>query len=69
MVKNNTSFAGHFDGHADQAVQCQAPHPVQQIYGHPRCHQTPPLGKYLPDITLMDAMVINFGVKNQIVVL
>jgi hypothetical protein len=26
-----TYFAGHFDGHADQAVQRQAHHPWQQI--------------------------------------
>jgi hypothetical protein len=24
-------FTGHFDGHADQAVQCQAHRPQQQV--------------------------------------
>jgi hypothetical protein len=35
----------------------------------PRCHWTLPLGKYLPCIAPADAMVIDFGVKNQVAVL
>jgi hypothetical protein len=27
----------------------------------------PPSGKYLPRIALVDAMVINFGIKNRVV--
>jgi len=34
---------------------------------YPRCHWTPPSGKYSPRIAPVDAMVINFGVKNQAV--
>ena len=32
------------------------------------CHWTLPSGKYSPRITPADAMVINFGVKNRVVV-
>ena len=77
MTKQYTSFAGHFNGHADQAVQCQAHPPVRQVripqYGSsrakPRCHHMPPLGKYSPCIAPADAMVIDFGSKNQVVAL
>ncbi len=33
------------------------------LEGYPRCHCTPPSGKYLPRIAPADAMVIDFGVK------
>jgi hypothetical protein len=39
-------FTGHFDGHADQVVRYREHHPVQQVYGYPRCHWTPPSGEY-----------------------
>jgi hypothetical protein len=61
MAKQYTSFAGHFNGHADQAVRCRAHRPVWQVWGYPRCHHMPPLGKYLPRNTPADAMVIDFG--------
>jgi hypothetical protein len=64
MAKQYTSFAGHFDGHADQAVRCRAHCPVQQVKGYPRCHQMLPLVKYSPRIAPVDAMVINFGSNN-----
>ncbi len=64
-----TYFAGHFDGHADQAVQHQSHRPWWQVYGYPRCHYTPPLGKYLPRIIPADVMVIDFGVKIQVLAL
>jgi hypothetical protein len=50
-------------------VQCRAHHPVRQVSGYPRCHWTPPSGEYLPRIAPVDAMVIDFGVKNRIVAL
>jgi hypothetical protein len=31
IEKQYISFAGHFDGNVDQAVQCQAHRPVQQV--------------------------------------
>jgi hypothetical protein len=67
--KKCTCFASHFDGHADQAVRCQVHHPVRQVKGYPRCHWTPPSGKYSPRIAPADAMVINFGVTNRVVAL
>ncbi len=62
--KKCSCFAGHFDGHADQAVRCRAHRPVRQVEVYPRCHWTPPLGNYLPRIAPADAMVIDFGEKN-----
>jgi hypothetical protein len=59
----------HFDGHADQAVQCRAHQPVRQVYGFPRCHWKPPKAEYSPRIAPVDAMVIDFGVKNRVVAL
>ena len=67
--KKCSCFAGNLDGHADQAVPCQAHRPVRQVLGYPRCHCTPPSGNYLPHIAPADAMVIDFGVKNRVVVL
>jgi hypothetical protein len=64
-----TYFAGHFAGHADLGVQCRAHCPQQQDLGYPICHQTPPLGKYLPHIDPTVVMVINFGSKKLFVVL
>ncbi len=66
MAKQYTSFAGHFDSHADQAVRCRAHRSVRQVYGYPRCHHMPPLGEYLPPITPVVAMVINFGAKIEL---
>ncbi len=66
--KKYTSFASRFDGQADQAVQCQAHHPMQHVQGYLRSHWAPPLGKYLP-LAPADAMVINFGIKNWVVAL
>ncbi len=51
--------------HGDQVVRYQAHCPVRQIYGYPRCHCTPPLGKYLHRIARADTMVINFRVKKS----
>jgi hypothetical protein len=42
---------------------------MQQVQGYLRSHWTPPLGKYLPRIAPADAMVIDFGLKNQVVAL
>ena len=64
-----TSFASHFDIHADQALQRRVHPPWLQIKGYPRCHQTPPLGKYLPRIAPADVMVIDFGSKKWVVAL
>jgi hypothetical protein len=57
---------GHFDGHDDAPVQCQAHPPTKHVQDYPRCHWTPPLGKYSPPIAPADAMVINFGVKIEL---
>jgi hypothetical protein len=35
--------------------------------GHARCHHMPPLVEYSPCIAPADAMVIDFGSKNQVV--
>jgi hypothetical protein len=64
-----TSFAGHFGGHDDVPMQFWVHPPIQQIYGYPGCHWTPPLGEYSPCIAPADAMVIDFGSKNQVAVL
>jgi hypothetical protein len=64
VIKSRTSFAGHFDGHADQAVQCRAHYPVHQVLGYLRYHWTLPSSKYSPRITPADLKVIDFGVKN-----
>jgi len=61
------SAVGHFDGHADQAVRCRGHHPMKQVRGYLRSHWTPSSSKYLPRIALADAMVVDFGVKNQVV--
>ncbi len=58
-----TCFMSHFDCRADQVVRCRVHCPVRQVYCYPRCHCTQPLGKYSPRIALVDAIVINFGVK------
>jgi len=39
------------------------------LEGYPRCLWAPPSGKHSPRIAPADAMVINFGVKNRVVVL
>jgi hypothetical protein len=59
-TEKSTDFAGHFDGHVDQAVRCQAHHPVRQVSGYPRCHWMPQSGEYSSRIILADAMVIGF---------
>jgi hypothetical protein len=43
--------------------------PNKHVQGYPRCQWTPPLGDYSPRIASADAMVIDFGVKNQVVAL
>ena len=62
-----TSSVVHFDGHAEQVVQCWVHCPVWQVLvlGYPRCWRTLPLGEYLPCIAPADAMVIDFGSKYQ----
>jgi hypothetical protein len=60
---------GHFDGHDDAPVRCRAHHPMKHVQGYLRSHWTPSSGKYSPCITPADAMVIDFGVNNQVVVL
>jgi len=67
--KKFTSFAGHFDGHADQAIQFQVHCPMEHIQGFIGSHWMPPLGEYSPRITRADAMVIDFGLKNRVVAL
>jgi len=62
-----TFFASHFDGHADQAVQCRAHLPVRQVEGYHRCQWMAPLGNYLPSIAPADGMVIDFGVNKRVV--
>ncbi len=70
VTKNKcTYFDGHFDDHANQAVQQRAHRPRLQVQGYPRCYQMPTLGKYLPRIAPADVMVIDFGSKNQVVAL
>ena len=66
IAKQYTSFAGHFDSHSDQAVQCPAHHPMKQVRGYTRCHWTLPLGKNLPRVASADAMVIDFGSKIEL---
>ncbi len=61
MVKQCTTFAGHFDGHGDAPVQWGAHRPMEQVHGYTRCHWKLPLGKYLPRIAPADAMVINLA--------
>ena len=63
-----TSFAGHFDGHDDAPVRCQAqcPIPILHVNGYPKCHWMPPMGKNLPCINPADAMVIDFGKQNKL---
>ncbi len=70
MVATNkcASVVGHFDGHDDRMVQCRVHCPMKHVQGYLRSHWTPPLGKYLPRIAPVDAMDIDFGVKNQVVV-
>ena len=63
--KTCTSFAGHFDDHAFQAVRCQANCPLKHVQGYLRSHWTLPLGKYLPHIAPANAMVINLCPKKM----
>ena len=58
-----------FDGHDDALVQCRVHSPTKHVQGYPRCHWMLPRGNYLPHIAPADAMVIDFGVKNRVVVL
>ncbi len=53
----------------DEAVRCRShrPVPVRQVQGYHRCHWTPPLGNFLHRIAPANTMVINFGVKKQVV--
>ncbi len=60
-----TSFAGHFDGHDDAPVQCQAHCLMEHIQGFTRSHWMLPLGNYSPRIALADAMVIDFRRKKS----
>jgi hypothetical protein len=74
MTKNRqrkkcTSFTGHFDGHADQVIQCHRHHPVWQGLGYSTFYWAPASGGYSTRIALTDAIVIDFGVKNQVVAL
>ena len=62
------SVVGHFDGHADQAVRCRGHRLPNHVQGYLRSHWDPPSGKYSPHIALADAMVINFGAKDRVVV-
>jgi hypothetical protein len=55
---------GHFDGHGNVLLQCQAHHLMKHIHGYLRSHWTLPLGKHSPLITPADAIVIDSGVKN-----
>jgi hypothetical protein len=57
---------GYYDGHDNAPVRCRAHRPTKNIQGYPRCHWTPPSGNFLPRIASADAMVINFGVKNEL---
>jgi hypothetical protein len=57
--KKLTCFAGHFDGHADQAVWCRRSRATLDATG---C-------RHSPRISPAEAMVIDFGVKNQVVAL
>jgi hypothetical protein len=59
-----TSVVGHFTGQEDAPVQFWAHCPMQHIQGYLRSYWTLPLGKYLPYIALVDAVVTFFGVKN-----
>ena len=63
IAKEYTSFAGHFNGNSDQAVQCQVHCLMKQVCSYTRCHWTLLLGKDLPRIAPADAMVIDFGSK------
>ena len=70
MTKNRrqkkcTFFTGRFDGYDDVPVRCQLHRQMQHVQGYLRCDWTPPLGRYLPHIALVDAMIINFGLKNR----
>ncbi len=48
---------GHFDGHADTAVQCGAHRGMEQILSFTRNHWTLPLDKCLRHIALAAAIV------------
>jgi hypothetical protein len=79
MVMHNTKidddenirhlFAGRFAGHENALVRFQAYCLIQQVEGYPRCHWMLPSvsGEYLPCIDPADAMLIDFGINNQLV--
>ncbi len=66
IAKKYTSFAGHIDGHLDQALQCRAHRPMKQVRGFTRCPWMLPLGEYSPRIAPADAMVIDSGSKIEL---
>ena len=68
-TKKCASVMGHFEGYDNAPVQCWAHRPTKHVQGYLKSHWTPPVGDYLPRIALADAMVIDFGVNNQVVVL
>ena len=59
-----TSIVGHFDGHDNAPMRCQAHRPMQHVQGYLKKHWAPPSCKYPPRITRADVMVIKFGVEN-----
>ena len=54
------SAMGHFDGHGDALVRCQAHLPIKHVQGYLRSHWTPPSGDYSPRIALVNALVFDF---------
>jgi hypothetical protein len=57
---SSTCFAGHFDGHDNAPVRCQAHQPMQHVQGYLRSHWKPPSGDYLSRIAPAVTMVIDF---------
>ncbi len=68
-VEKYTTFAGHLKGHDDAPVWWGEHCLMVQVHGYTRCHHMPQLGEYLHHIAPAAAMVIDFGVKNQVVAL
>ena len=64
-----TSIMGHFNDRYNAPVKCRAHCPMQLAQGYLRRHWMLPSGKYLPHIARADALVIDFGGNNRIVVL
>ena len=63
--KKYREIAGHFDGHADVAVQCGVHCLMEHILGFISSHWMPPSDKCLRGIALAAAMANKFIAKHQ----